>query len=96
MGAGRDLFALRKDGTEVPVEIALTPIGKEDALQVLVSIVDITERKKMEAERDNYTAALKVQVDLLRARLKSAQDLTQDAVVIAAALEKFTQKVGSE
>jgi len=46
MGAGRDLFALRKDGSEVPVEIGLNPISTPDGRFVLASIIDITERKK--------------------------------------------------
>ena len=51
MGEGRDLFALRKDGTEVPVEIGLNPISMEQGVFVLSAIVDITERKRAEAER---------------------------------------------
>jgi len=48
MGAGRDLFGLRADGSEVPVEIGLNPIRTDDGLFVLSAIVDITERKRME------------------------------------------------
>lgn len=49
MGAGRDLFAVRKDGSRFPVEIGLNPIRTENGTYVLVAIVDISERKRLEA-----------------------------------------------
>ncbi|MDY0871352.1 PAS domain S-box protein [Dongia rigui] len=48
MGAGRDLFARRKDGSEFPVEIGLNPIETEDGVMVLSAIVDISDRKQKE------------------------------------------------
>lgn len=49
MGAGRDLYGQRQDGTQIPVEIGLNPLITEGERFVLASIVDITQRKRAEA-----------------------------------------------
>lgn len=58
MGAGRDLFARKKDGSEFPVEIGLNPIHTDEGPMVLSAIVDITERKAAEKSLRDSNAAL--------------------------------------
>lgn len=73
MGQGLDLFGRRRDGTELPIEVALSPMQSSEGMLITAAIRDISERKRAEQVR-----AKNLELEVENRRVKEASRLKSE------------------
>ena len=86
MGAGRDLFARRKDGSEFAVDVSLSPLATPEGTLVISTVRDVTERKDAERRIRGQLEHLNL-LDQITRSIGERQDLRSIFQIVVRSLE---------
>ncbi|PKM05590.1 MAG: PAS domain-containing sensor histidine kinase, partial [Gammaproteobacteria bacterium HGW-Gammaproteobacteria-7] len=92
---GRDLRAVRKDGSEFAIEVGIAPIETSDGPAVIASLLDVTQRKQLEADKQLLDELKARNDELTHFAYIASHDLKEPLRKVRAFTERLGHRLGA-